>query len=134
MKALYILSAALGLIYALWILYLAVMNLKQAHDTKKMTLLAYVLATPIVKVGLLLDVLVNVFVFTILLLELPKTRLTQKSFSILGHRFLVKLPQVEFLVTARLKRHNREGRGWRKAFATWCEQFLDPFDPSGDHI
>jgi hypothetical protein len=98
--------------YLLWIFYLAVMNLKQAQDNGKLSILAYALGVPVLKVGLILDVIVNVLVMTVLLLELPK----------------------EWLVTTRLKRHNRAGKGWRYHFAQWCEQFLDPFDPSGDHI
>lgn len=98
--------------YALWIFYLAVMALKRARDAGQLSPLAYVLGVPVLKVGLVLDVLVNVFVLTLVLLEWPR----------------------EWLVTTRLKRHNRQGAGWRKAFAAWCEQLLDPFDPSGDHI
>lgn len=98
--------------YALWILYLAVMNLKRVRDAGQLSRLALAFGLPVLKVGLLLDVLVNIFVMTILLLELPR----------------------ELLVTSRLKRHNNTGTGWRRSFAAWCEQFLDPFDPSGDHI
>ncbi len=98
--------------YLLWIFYLAVMNLKRVRDEGKLAPLAYAFGVPVLKVGLILDVIVNIFVMTVLLLELPK----------------------EWLVTTRLKRHNRAGKGWRYHFAQWCEQFLDPFDPSGDHI
>lgn len=98
--------------YTLWILYLAVMALKRARNENKLSRLAFAFGVPVLKVGLVLDVLVNVLVLTVVLLELPR----------------------ELLVTSRLKRHNRAGRGWRQRFAAWCEQFLDPFDPSGDHI
>ena len=98
--------------YALWILYLAVMALKRARNAGQLSPLAFAFGVPVLKVGLVLDVLVNVLVLTVVLLELPR----------------------ELLVTTRLKRHNRTGGGWRQRFAAWCEQFLDPFDPSGDHI
>ncbi len=97
--------------YALWVLYLAVMALKRARDAGQLSKLATAFGLPILYVGLILDALVNIFVMTVLLIELP----------------------CEWLVTTRLKRHNR-GTGWRQKFAAWCEQFLDPFDPSGNHI
>ncbi len=100
------------LIYALWVFYLAVMNLKRARDDGKLSTMAHVLGMPILWVGLLLDILSNVFVMTILLLELPK----------------------ESLVTTRLKRHIQTGTGWRYRFSKWfCENLLDTFDPSGCH-
>jgi hypothetical protein len=40
----------------------------------------------------------------------------------------------ETTVTARLKRHNRTGSGWRQRLAAWFEPLIDPYDPSGDHI
>jgi hypothetical protein len=102
----------LAVTYALWIFYLAVMTLKRARVAGQLSPLAFALGVPVLKVGLVLDVLVNVLVMTVVLVEPPR----------------------EWLVTTRLKRHNRVGRGWRYKFANWCEQFLDPFDPSGDHI
>ena len=102
----------LGATYLLWVLYLAVMNLKRARDNKLLSRQAFVLGLPLLKIGLLLDVFVNIAVMTVLLLELPR----------------------EWLVTTRLKRHNRTGTGWRQRLAAWFEPLLDPFDPSGDHI
>ena len=101
----------LGATYLLWVLYLAVMNLKRARDMGLLTKPAHALGIPLLFTGLLLDFLVNVFVMTVILLELPR----------------------ETLVTTRLKRHNK-GTGWRQKVAAWFEQFLDPFDPDGDHI
>ena len=98
--------------YALWVFYLAVMNIKRVRDEGNLSRLAKALATPVLIVGYLLDVIVNVFVFSIILLELPK----------------------ETTVTARLKRHNAESSNWRKSVTTWFEPLLNPFDPSGDHI
>lgn len=77
-----------------------------------MSPLALVFGMPLLVIGLVLDLIVNVAVMTVILLELPQ----------------------ETTVTARLKRHNRESSGWRKAVAVWFEPLLDPFDPSGDHI
>lgn len=107
----YLLTSFFGF-YLLWIFFLAVMNLKRVQDEGKLTKTAYALGMPVLFVGLLLDLLVNTFVMTIILLELPQ----------------------EYTVTARLKRHNRTSDDWRKSIAMWFEPLLDPFDPSGDHI
>lgn len=100
-------------IYVLWIFYLAVMNLKRVRDMGLLHKHALVLGYPVLIIGYLLDGFVNVFVMTVLLLELPR----------------------EFTVTSRLKRHNRGPDGWRKRLVVWFfEPLLDPFDPSGDHV
>jgi hypothetical protein len=98
--------------YALWVFYLAVMSLKHARDRGMLTRTTLALGYPVLVIGLILDFCVNVFVMTPLFLELPR----------------------EATVTARLKRHNRTGTGWRQRLAAWFEPILDPFDPSGDHI
>jgi hypothetical protein len=112
MSYIYAVLIGLGSTYALWIFYLAVMSLKRAKDAGLLTATAKVLGYPVLVVGWLLDAFVNVFVMTMLLLEIPQ----------------------ELTVTARLKRHNRVTGGWRKAVARWAEPLLDPYDPSGDHI
>ena len=101
-----------GLLWALWLFFLAVMSLKRAKDAGLLTTTAKVFGYPVLFIGLTLDFLANVLVLTVLLIELPR----------------------EGTVTSRLKRHNRESTGWRKAVAAWAEPLLDPFDPSGDHI
>lgn len=103
---------SLGAFYALWVLYLAVMNLSRAKKAGQLSTTALVLGTPVLLVGYLLDCLVNVFVMTLVLVELPQ----------------------ELTVTARLKRHHAESTGWRLAIVLWFEPILDPYDPSGDHI
>ena len=108
----YVLSASLAAFYVLWILYLAVMNLKRVRDQGKLSKLALYLGTPVLFVGYVLDAILNIVVMTVILLELPE----------------------ELTVSERLKRHNKDSGGWRKAVALWFEPLLDPFDPSGDHI
>jgi hypothetical protein len=102
--------------YALWVHYLAVMNLQRVRDAKLLTTTAKTVGMFTLVKGYLLDVWVNVTVMSVLLLEVPK----------------------ELTVTSRLKRHNRAGgRGiakWRYAVAQWLEPLLDPYDPDGDHI
>lgn len=112
-----ILLSGLGLTYLLWVLYLAVMNLKRVKDTVGLSPEANALGRPLLVLGLIVDVLVNMLVMTPILLELPR----------------------EGLVTARLKRHNKSTgisllARWRRWVARRFEPILDPFDPSGDHI
>lgn len=105
------LLTTLAATYALWVFYLAVMCLKRAKDAGTISKFALYLAYPVLVAGLLIDLLVNIFVFTIVLIEIPK----------------------ELTVTARLKRHGKQG-GWRGDFSRlFCESLLDVFDPSGDH-
>ncbi len=105
-------AASVAGFYALWVLYLAVMNLSRAKKAGTLSTTALILGTPVLIVGYLLDCLVNVFVMTLVLIELPQ----------------------ELTVTARLKRHHAESSGWRLAVVLWFEPILDPFDPSGNHI
>lgn len=99
------------LVYALWVFYLAVMNLKRAKDAGSLRPWAKRLGAPVLLVGYLLDVLANLIVFTVLMFEWPR----------------------EWLVTDRLKRH-KLGTGWRSNVAQWfCRDLLDTFDPSGCH-
>jgi hypothetical protein len=111
LAALYLLFA-LGLTYATWVFYLAVMNLAKAKKAGLLSRTALRLGTPVLIVGYLLDFLLNVLVMTLVLLELPQ----------------------ETTVTARLKRHHVESAGWRLAVVLWFEPLLDPYDPDGDHI
>jgi hypothetical protein len=109
---LYTVLTALGLTYGLYVFYAAVMNLQRVRDMGLLTPMAKVLAYPTLVIGLILDLIVNLFVFTVVLLELPQ----------------------ELTVTARLKRHHKESIGWRLAVVKFLEPILDPLDPSGDHI
>ena len=108
----YYILFSLSLTYALWIFYLAVMNLSRAKKEGLLSKTALVLGIPVLIVGLIIDFIVNVILMTVLFLELPS----------------------EGTVSARLKRHNRTGTGWRKKLAAWFEPIFDPYDPKGDHI
>lgn len=108
----YLLAAIFIAFYLLWILYLAVMNLKRVRDTVGLPKPVFILGLPLLKTGLVLDFLLNVFVMSVILLEFPR----------------------EMTVSRRLKRHNKAG-GWRaKIVRKIFEPLLDPFDPSGNHI
>jgi hypothetical protein len=113
-------------LYTLWLFYLAVMTLLRARAAGTLTPVAYRLALPMVALGITIDVLVNIFVMTALMLELPKWRRNPAA------RFGV---EVEWTVTARLSRHIHDGAGWRQAIALWMgANLLDQFDPSGKHL
>ncbi len=103
---------SLGVTYATWILFLAIMNLSRAKKAGLLSKTALVMGTPVLIIGYLLDFLMNVTVMSLVLLEFPK----------------------ETTVTARLKRHHKESTGWRLAVVLWFEPLLDPYDPDGDHI
>lgn len=103
---------AFGATYALWVFYIAVMGLKRVRDTVGLSPWTLRFGYPVLIVGYVLDVLVNWFVFTVVMLEIPK----------------------ELTVSSRLKRHNQESTGWRLKIVKFIEPLLDPFDPSGDHI
>lgn len=104
--------AGFGLLYALWVFYLAVMNLMRARIAGRLRKPALVLGYPLLVVGVLLDVAANVLVMSVLLLEPPR----------------------ELLVTKRLRRH-ATGTGWRRDVAMWfAVNLLDVFDPSGRHV
>lgn len=104
----------LGL-WLLWVFYLAVMNIKRVKDMGKLGKVALILGMPVLIVGMTLDVLANLIVFTILLAEPPRWG--------------------EWTVTARLKRRHIAETGWRKKVAAWFEtELLGHFDPSGKHL
>lgn len=112
MIILYYVLGSLFSTYLLWIFYLAVMNLARAKREGKLNGFAKLLGTPVLFIGLLLDTFVNVFVMTLVLLEIPE----------------------ETLVSDRLSRHYTQDT-WRGAFARkFAELLLDPFDPSGKHL
>lgn len=102
--------------YALWVFYLAVMNLKRAKDAGNLRPIALWLGSPILVVGIVIDWLVNWVVFTVVCLDFPESA---------GE-----------LVTGRLKRYVRdEPDTWRASLAFWfADELLDAFDPSGKHI
>lgn len=111
-NALIYIGVSLLITYALYVWYAAVMNIKRVRDIGKLTTLGKVFGYPTLVIGLILDLLVNWFVMTIILLEVPR----------------------ELTVTSRLKRHHKESTGYRLAVVKFFEPVLDPLDPSGDHI
>lgn len=101
------------LTYALWVFYLAVMNLARAKRAGTLSKPALWLGTPVLLAGYVLDFLTNVLVCTVVFLDLPR----------------------ETTVTARLKRYAAGPDGWRLSVTLWlADDLLDDFDPSGKHV
>lgn len=100
-------------IYLLWFYYLAVMNLMGARNDHTLTGIGLIFGYPIFVVGYILDILVNWFILSIILVEFPS----------------------EWTVTSRLSRHISDSEnGYRKTVSEWfCKHLLNPFDPSGCH-
>jgi len=99
-------------VYALWLLFLAVMNLRRAYEDKRLSRPAIALGLPILVAGFLLDVLVNLTLASIVFLDLPR----------------------EWTTSERLARYLPQP-GWRSVAAAWvATNLLDPFDPSGSHL
>lgn len=98
--------------YLTWLFFLAIMNLSRAKRAGKLTRTALVLGYPLLAIGYALDIFLNLFVFSLITLDLPR----------------------ELLTTTHLKRLVRGGLGWRCKVAFWfCHNLLDTFDPSGKH-
>lgn len=98
--------------WALWVLFLATMNLGQAKAEGKLKGFALWAGYTVLSVGLLVDFVVQVTVATVIWLELPR----------------------ELTVSGRVERLCREGYGYRLALAMWFRHvLLAPFDRSGGH-
>ena len=121
-----ILLEAFACMYALWVFYLAVMTLLRARRADTLPKVAYYLGIPVVYTGYFIDIFVNFFILSFLILELPKyVRWPSARIGI----------RVEWTVTARLSRHTHDSSGWRQKIAMWIgANLLDPFDPSGKHL
>lgn len=99
-------------LWIFWGLYVLVMGVYRAYLDKRLTKITIALSFPFLILGIIVDVLANIFVASIIFLEPPK----------------------EFLVTMRLQRYNKQNLGWRTSLSTWiCDNLLDVFDPTGSH-
>ena len=95
-----------------WVWYLAIMHLREAKDAGTLTGFIRWLGYANLFVGLILDALVNALPVSVIMLELPH----------------------EWLTTARLSRHIKDGGGWRRAVALWlCRNLLSTFDSTKRH-
>lgn len=103
---------ALLAFWALWVLFLATMNLGQSKAEGKLKGFALYAGYTVLAAGLVVDFIVQITVATVLWLELPR----------------------ELTVSGRVERLCREGHGYRLALAMWFRKtLLAPFDRSGGH-
>lgn len=109
MKTLYLVLSP----WFLWIMYVAVMRLKQVREAGQLTWPMKAFGYPLLIVGLVLDFSVNAVLGSLILLEVPK----------------------EWTLSARLWRwSNDPDGGWRRKLATAVRVgLLDNIDPSGVH-
>lgn len=99
-------------IYALWIHYVAIMNLDRARKAGTMSVTTWILSAPLLVIGVLLDVVIHALIGTLIFWDLPR----------------------EWTLSQRLTRYFH-GNGWRQKVAAWIGVvLLNPFDPEGDHI
>lgn len=99
-------------LYALWVCFLAVMNLRRAREAGRLARTTLLLAAPVLIIGFVGDVLVNLGICTLLFVDPPR----------------------EWTTSARLTRYLPRD-DWRASVALWVAlNLLDPFDPSGSHL
>jgi hypothetical protein len=103
----------LGYLWLFWGMYVLVIGAYRAYLDKRLTKISLILSLPFIAIGLFMDVFCNIFLATVLFLELPQ----------------------ELLVTDRLIKYNLYYTfSWRGKIADWiCSNLLDMFDPSGNH-
>ncbi len=98
--------------WILWIIFAAVMRLKQVRDAGKLTPAMKVFGYPALALGLIVDFIVNVVLGTLVFLQLPH----------------------EMTLSSRLWKLSNGDEGWRKEWATWIRvHLLDGLDPAGVH-
>lgn len=103
---------SLPAIWVLWILYVAMMRLRQVRDAGKLTLAMKVLGYPWLFFGLFIDLVLNVVLGSIVFVELPR----------------------EYTLSERLWRHSQESTGYRQKWAEAIRvNLLDAIDPTGTH-
>lgn len=111
-KAALVIIAVLVYLVFFWYAYILVMGLYRAHLDKRLTKFTTILALPALVIGYAMDILANIFIASLVFLELPK----------------------ELLVTTRLQRYAKGPINWRRDRANWiCTNLLDLFDPTGNH-
>lgn len=112
MNILNIIGQCIVAAYALWVCYLALMNVYRVKREGKIKRVQLVLAAPLMIVGGVLDVVFNLIIGTVLLADVPK----------------------EWTLSARLARLHHNDNGWRGKVATVVGDYLlHDFDPTADH-
>ena len=114
--------------YFTWGMYLAVMNLIQAKDTiHELTWQAKVFAYPLAIAGIIMDFLTNLFVGSIMFVDVPREWL-------LTERLQRYLEDMDEYYDGLAKNQPTSLDKWRWTAALWvCTHLLDPFDARGYH-
>ena len=105
----------IGFLWGFWYLYILVMAFYRAHLQGKLKWYTYILASPALVIGFVVDVIAQYTVAVVYFWDLPARK--------------------EHLVTDRLQRYltyPQDSIRYRKAKFI-CENLLDYFDPSGKH-
>jgi hypothetical protein len=98
--------------WVLWVIFAAMMRLRQVRDAGKLTLAMKVLGYPVLFFGLFIDFMLNAVPGSILFLEFPR----------------------EMTLSKRLWRHSQESTGYKQKLAELIRvNLLDALDPSGVH-
>jgi len=98
--------------WVLWVIYAAMMRLRQVRDAGKLTIAMKVLGYPVLFFGLFIDFMLNAIPGSILFLEFPR----------------------EMTLSKRLWRHSQESTGYKQKVAEVIRvNLLDSIDPSGLH-
>lgn len=98
--------------WVLWVIYTAMMRLKQVREAGKLTLAMKVLGYPVLFFGLVIDFMLNAIPGSILFLEFPR----------------------EYTLSERLWRHSQESTGYKQKVAELIRvNLLDAIDPAGVH-
>ena len=107
-----IIGLTLSIMWTFWIGYILVMGVYRAYLSQRLSKAALILSLPIVLIGIILDVLINIFLATFIFLDMPR----------------------ELLMTRRMIRYRKTDNGWRAKLSQFiCDHLLDVFDPKGNH-
>lgn len=121
-------------VYALWPMYVFTMAILRAHEEKQVSVVAWILAAPIVFTALVWDIVLNFTILAILTLDFPEMRIGVRWISFWKLKVPVAYVSGEWTFSQRLNRLVLSDN-WRCSVARWVAvQLLDPYDPSGKHI
>ena len=97
--------------WVLWVIYAAMMRLKQVREAGKLTIAMKVLGYPVLAFGLFIDFCLNALA-SFIFVEIPR----------------------EYTLSARLWRHSQESTGYKQKVAEAIRvNLLDAIDPEGVH-
>lgn len=113
-QALPTIALTLAALWAFWLLYVFTMGLYRAFLSGRLRGLPLVMAAPVVALAAVVDLLMQLTIFTLVFLDPPR----------------------HWLVTYRLRHYmaHLPPAHWRRRWADrLCHHLLDPYDPTGSH-